>query len=128
MKQATARTGRVLVIDDAKEVADVTVAVLRSLGYVAEAVYDGTAAMSKAVSFEPDFVLIDLVMPEMDGFALLRELRGMFPRKSPRLIAYSGYTQPAFQEAASAAGFDAYLTKPISEEALLRALAAPPAA
>jgi CheY-like chemotaxis protein len=107
-------TRRVLIIDDAKDVADVTVEMIRSLGHIAEAAYDGTAAMGKAVQFQPDTVLIDLVMPEMDGFELARELRAMFPGNPPKFIAYSGYKQAAFQDAARAVGFDEYLTKPAS--------------
>jgi CheY-like chemotaxis protein len=115
-------TRRVLVIDDARDVADVTVEMVRSLGHIAEVAYDGTAAMTKAVNFQPDIVMIDLVMPEMDGFELARELRAMFPDKPPKFVAFSGYKQAAFQDAAKAVGFDEYLTKPATMDDLLRLL------
>ena len=113
---------RVLVIDDAKDVADVTVEMVRSLGHSAEAAYDGTAAMGAAVRFQPDIILVDLVMPEMDGFELVRELLTMFPGRRPRFVAYSGFKQAAFQDAAKAVGFDEYLAKPATLEDLERIL------
>src|ERR1043165_7805830 len=85
---------------------------VRSLGHSAEAAYDGTEAMGAAVRFQPDIILVDLVMPEMDGFELVRELLGMFPGNPPRMVAYSGFKQPAFQDAAKAVGFNEYLPKP----------------
>src|SRR3954469_18355924 len=112
MAEQAANVRRVLVIDDAKDVADVTVEMVKVLGHSAEAAYDGTAAMGAAVRFQPDFILVDLVMPDMDGFELVRELLDMFPAKRPRLVDYSGFKQAAFQDAAKSVGFDDYLPKP----------------
>jgi two-component system CheB/CheR fusion protein len=117
-----AKVRRVLVIDDARDVADVTVEMVKSLGHAAEAAYDGTAAMGAAVRFQPDIILVDLVMPEMDGFELVRELLSMFPSNRPRMVAYSGFKQAAFQDAAKAVGFDAYLPKPATMNELERLL------
>ena len=118
MNQPKEGARRVLIIDDARDVADVTAEMVRSLGHLAETAYDGTAAMGHAVRFQPDIVMVDLVMPDMDGFELVRELKAMFPLKPPKLIAYSGYKQAAFQDAASAAGFDSYLPKPVTLDEL----------
>jgi len=112
MAEQAAPVRRVLIIDDARDVADVTVEMVKALGHSAEAAYDGTAAMGAAVRFQPDIILVDLVMPEMDGFELVRELLNMFPGQRPRMVAYSGFKQAAFQDAAKAVGFDAYLPKP----------------
>lgn len=114
---------RVLVIDDAHDVADITVEMLRSMGHVAEAVYDGKDGVSSALRFQPDVVLVDLVMPEVDGFRLVRELRAMFPAKTPKLVAYTAHKQKSFLDAADSAGFDAHITKPISEDSLAAVLA-----
>jgi CheY-like chemotaxis protein len=114
MIQKTATPRRVLVVDDSREVADATVKMLTAMGHTAAAVYDGTSAMGMAVSFRPDFVLIDLVMPVMDGLELVRELRAMFPDAAPKMVALTAFAQPAFRDAAQWAGFDAYLNKPAS--------------
>ena len=122
MSEQPARVRRVLIIDDAKDVADVTVEMVKALGHSAEAAYDGTAAMGAAVRYQPDIILVDLVMPDMDGFELVRELQGMFPDRRPRLVAYSGFKQAAFQDAARAVGFDDYLPKPATLDDLERLL------
>jgi CheY-like chemotaxis protein len=114
---------RVLVIDDAKDVADITVELLRSMGHVAEVAYDGKTGINVALMFRPDVVLIDLVMPEMDGFRLCRELRDMFPKDTPKLVAYTAHKQDWFLRAADGAGFDGHITKPISEDAINKVLA-----
>jgi CheY-like chemotaxis protein len=120
--QKAAVPRRVLVVDDSREVADATVRILKSMGHEALPVYDGTAAMSQAVSFQPDFVLIDLVMPGMDGLELVRELRNMFPDRAPKMVALTAFAQPAFRDAAQWAGFDAYLNKPATLAELQRLL------
>ena len=114
----TAVQRRVLVVDDNKEVANTTVKLLKSMGHIAQPAYDGTAAMGLAVSFQPEVILIDLVMPGMDGLELARELRGMFPDGPPKMIALTAYPQPAFRDAAKWAGFDGYLNKPATLEEL----------
>jgi CheY-like chemotaxis protein len=114
---------RVLVIDDAQDVADITVELLRSMGHVAEAVYNSKDGVSSALRFQPDVVLVDLVMPEVDGFRLVRELRAMFPAKTPKLVAFTAHKQKSFLDAADSAGFDAHITKPVSEDSLAAVLA-----
>ncbi len=114
MIQKTATPRRILVVDDSREVADATVKMLTAMGHQVTAVYDGTTAMGVAVSFQPDFVLVDLVMPGMDGLELVRELRAMFPAGAPKMVALTAFAQPAFRDAAKWAGFDAYLNKPAS--------------
>ncbi len=114
---------RVLVVDDSRQVADLTALLLRSMGHEVHVCLDGTTAMSEAVRFQPEFILVDLVMPGMDGLELARELRAMFPERTPKIVALTAYKQPAFRDAASWAGFDAYLNKPASPEELRALLA-----
>ena len=105
-------------MDDSQQVADITAKMLRSMGHEVHVCNDGTSAMGEAVRFQPDFVLIDLVMPGMDGLELVRELRAMFPERAPKMVALTAFKQPAFRDAASWAGFDAYLDKPANAAAL----------
>jgi CheY-like chemotaxis protein len=114
---------RILVVDDNKEVADATVMMLKRMGHSAQQTYDGTAAMGLAVSYQPDFIFIDLVMPGMDGLELARELHAMFTENPPKMIALTAFPQPAFRDAAKWAGFDGYLMKPATLEQLAQVLA-----
>ncbi len=114
---------RVLVIDDARDVADITVEMLRTMGHQAEAAYDGRSGIDQALMFRPDVILVDIVMPEMDGFRLVRELRDMFPSNTPKLIAFTAHKQPSLLQAADTAGFDTHITKPVSMEEMARVLA-----
>ena len=114
---------RVLVIDDAKDVADITVEMLKSMGHEAEAAYDGRSGIDTALVFRPDVILVDIVMPEMDGFKLVRELRDMFPTNTPKLVAFTAHKQPSLLAAADAGGFDTHITKPVSTEVLAKVLA-----
>ncbi len=114
---------RVLVIDDAKDVADITVEMLKSMGHEAEAAYDGRSGIDTALMFRPDVILVDIVMPEMDGFKLVRELRDMFPTNTPKLVAFTAHKQPSLLAAADAGGFDTHITKPVSMQVLEKVLA-----
>ena len=116
---------RVLVVDDDTLVAEVTARLLASIGQViVERAHDGPSAVRLAGEFKPDIVFLDLVMPGMDGLEVARQLRAMAHIKRPKIVALTAFRQPAFQDAASAAGFDGYLTKPPSAEDLAKALAA----
>lgn len=64
---APARPKRVLVVDDEHVIADTLTLIFRKAGYEAEAVYNGRDAVRRAREFEPDVVVSDVVMPEMDG-------------------------------------------------------------
>src|ERR1043165_1939337 len=109
---------RVLVIDDARDVADITVEMLKSMGHEAEAAYDGRSGIATALLLRPDAILVDIVMPEMDGFKLVRELRDMFPTNTPKLVAFTAHKQPSLLAAADAGGFDTHITKPVSTAVL----------
>jgi CheY-like chemotaxis protein len=78
-------------------------------------------ALAQARDAKPDLALIDIGLPEVDGCELARLLRramGEVPGLNTRLVALTGYSDGAMRESAGAAGFDAYVVKPIMPEAL----------
>jgi PAS domain S-box-containing protein len=114
---------RVLVIDDNRDSADTMVELLRLMGHEARAAYRAQEAVRHAEAFGPDVVLLDLNMPETDGYAILRALRA-HPRLSRAFVsAMTGYGQQADRELTLAAGFDAHLTKPVNLVELREVLA-----
>lgn len=118
---------RVLVVDDNADAAGSLVELLRLTGHVAEAAYSGTAALAAAARFAPELVLLDLGLPDLDGFAVARALReaGCLP-PGARLVALTGWGQASDRERTRAAGFDRHLVKPVELHELLALLAAVP--
>jgi len=72
-----------------------------------------------AQHLQPALVLMDISMPGMDGFEVLARLRANQSTRALRVVAVSAHALPADIEAARAAGFESYLTKPLSLESLL---------
>jgi two-component system OmpR family response regulator len=118
-----ARPLSVLVVDDNRDAADSTAAVLDLYGYTVRVCYDGTAALVAVVEFDPDVCLLDVMMPGMDGLELAARLLGSAPAVPPLLIALTGCASAAEQERTTAAGFHLHLVKPVDPAVLVGALA-----
>jgi signal transduction histidine kinase/CheY-like chemotaxis protein len=104
---------RVLVIDDVADTAESLALVLRLRGHEVAVAYDGRAALDQALAGRPEVVVIDIGLPEMDGYQVAGELRRQQHTASALLIALSGYGQEENQRRAREAGFDHHLTKPV---------------
>jgi two-component system CheB/CheR fusion protein len=113
---------RVLVVDDNRDLAEGVRLLLGRHGAEVRVAYDGASALAICESWRPTHALMDLSMPGMDGYELARRLRECFREASLRLIAMSGWGQETHRARAQAAGFDVYLTKPVSLQGLLDAL------
>ena len=113
---------RVLVVDDNRDSADTMVEVLKLLGQDARAAYDAREALGLAEKFLPQVVLLDLNMPDADGFSVLRRLRYLPGLENLYVAAMTGYAQKSDRENTLAAGFDAHLTKPVDVEQLREVL------
>jgi CheY-like chemotaxis protein len=74
--------------------------------------------VSLAQTFRPEIMVLDLGMPEMDGYAVARAVRSDPALASTRLIALSGYGQPEDRRRTAEAGFEAHLIKPVEPEKL----------
>jgi signal transduction histidine kinase/CheY-like chemotaxis protein len=120
---------KVMVVDDNRDAAD-TLAMLLSLSdFEVRAAYTPTDALQQLAAFSAEIAVLDIGLPEMDGYELARRLRQRNPPFQGKLIALTGYGQQKDVERAMSAGFDAHLTKPVEPDALLeliaRLLAAP---
>jgi CheY-like chemotaxis protein len=93
-------------------------------GHHVTTVADGRSAVEAIVSETPDVALIDIGLPDIDGYEVAREVRRALAAHTPRLIAVTGYGQPKDREAALAAGFDAHIVKPASAAKIMAALQA----
>jgi CheY-like chemotaxis protein len=113
---------RVLVVDDNRDAADSTTAILRLLGYTVEAAYDGQTALAAAPRLKPHVVLLDLAMPGLDGFETRKLLAALPALENVYTVAMTGYGNEDDKQRTRAAGFDAHLTKPVELDGLIRLL------
>lgn len=109
---------RVLVVDDNQDAADILAELLRALGHDATSVSDPREAAPAAREFRPDLILLDVLMPELDGFAVLAQLREDPLHARTAVVALTGLGQEEQVRQIYAAGFRAHLMKPTSLEAL----------
>jgi CheY-like chemotaxis protein len=109
---------RVLVVDDNVDAADSTALLLNLDGYDAHSVHSAQAALDAAVSLQPDVVLLDIGLPEMDGYDVAKRLRALSCDASTKIVALTGYGQPEDRARAARAGFDDFLVKPVQMEVL----------
>jgi len=109
---------RVLVIDDNRDSADSMKMLLEQLGHEAQAAYGAGHALQMAAATSPTLVLLDLNMPEQDGFEVIRRLRLAIDRPL-YVVAMTGYGQHNDRERTRGAGFDEHLTKPVSLDQLV---------
>lgn len=118
---------RILVVDDNADAADTLAMLLEVHGHRTATAHDGVAALELAEAFDPEFVLLDIGMPVMDGHEVCRRLR-TFPRgRGMVVVALTGWGQEADRRRSREAGFDGHLTKPVDLDTLA-ALFAPRAA
>jgi len=113
---------RVMVVDDNRDSADTTTAILRLLGNQVECAYSGQDALNLAQRFKAHVVLLDLAMPGMDGFEVLRQLRTVPGMAHTFGIAMTGYGSADDKRRTQDAGFDAHLIKPVELDALIKLL------
>jgi CheY-like chemotaxis protein len=121
----TPRPLRVLVVDNDADTVFSLLAVLRTEGYVAMGAGSGAAALQILEGFDPDAVILDIAMPQMNGWEAAREIRKRQSQGRPMLIAVTGaYVKKPDELMSRAAGFDHFLVKPADPDFLLNILGA----
>ncbi len=103
---------RVLIVDDHRDGADSLGLLVEELGNQVHVTYGGTTALEVATTFRPDLVLVDLLMPEMDGCGLVMRLRQIPAFAQTKIVAITGQKDEEHKSSAMKAGFDAVLFKP----------------
>jgi CheY-like chemotaxis protein len=116
------RGRKVLIVDDHEEIRRALARLVRTWGHEVAVAEDGEKALSLAAAFQPDFALLDLSMPGMNGVVLARRLRRVFPAGRLYLIALTGHDSGDVRAGCLAAGFDDCLNKTGEIEKLQRVL------
>jgi PAS domain S-box-containing protein len=114
---------RVVVIDDNEDAADTMALLVEELGGGTRVAHDGQNGLRAVAEFRPDVVLLDIGMPDMDGYEVCRRIRQEPYGQDMMIIAVTGWGQEQDEQRAIESGFDAHLTKPADPAALGRILA-----
>jgi CheY-like chemotaxis protein len=103
---------RILVVDDNRDAAETLGALLERLGATVAVAHSGRSALERLDQFDPDTMLLDIGMPEMDGYEVARTVRATPSHAHTLLIALTGWGQDQDQRQSRAAGFDHHMVKP----------------
>jgi two-component system CheB/CheR fusion protein len=104
---------RVLIVDDNRDAADSLGMLLGTLGSDVRIAHDGASALGIFAEWRPEMVFLDLGMPGMSGFEVIRRMRGDAAYGGTRVVALTGWSQEDDRRRTTAAGFDGHLVKPV---------------
>jgi CheY-like chemotaxis protein len=118
-----AKRRRILLVDDNLDNVELLSAVLRELGQETLCISDATKALLAAEEFSPDVAVLDLDMPEFNGFQLLHAIRENAALKSLAVFALTGWADPITIKRCREFGFNRYFAKPVPMAQLCFAIA-----
>ncbi len=107
-----ARSGRVLVVDDNADAALTLAEAVRLDGHEVRVAHDGTSALQQAEQFAPEVVLLDVGLPGLDGYEVVKRLRQLPALQQALIVAITGFGQETDRQRALQAGFDEHLVNP----------------
>ncbi len=118
------RALRIVIVDDNDDIRQTLRDLLEAQGHTVSEAQDGHAGIKLVLEIGPEVALVDIGLPGLDGYEVVRRLRAKMPpgEKRTRLIALTGYGQADDRRRALEAGFDAHLVKPVDLQELFRTL------
>ena len=116
-----------MIADDNADAASTLGTLLEMMGHEIRIVHDGVAAIEVAAAFSPDVVLLDIAMPNLNGYEACTRIRMQSANKDLLIVALTGWTGDNMKERARQAGFDYYLIKPVEIAAIENLLQEHPA-
>jgi signal transduction histidine kinase/CheY-like chemotaxis protein len=122
---ATGPRRRILVVDDNVDAAEALGELLRDYGHDVATAHDGPRALDHARLHRPEIVLLDISMPEMDGYEVAKRIREDLALGDAFLVALTGYGEDRHRRLAREAGFDQHVTKPVDASRLEELLKLP---
>jgi CheY-like chemotaxis protein len=118
----SAKQHRVLIIDDNEDAATSLALLLESEGHAVCTAFDGKNGLRLAHDFSPGAIVLDIGLPDTDGYEVARLIRQQPSGQVKLMIAVTGWGQEADKQAAKNAGFDFHFTKPVDLDRLLAVL------
>ncbi len=110
---------RILAVDDQKQIARMVQISLEQAGFEVDVAYDGQEALDKVAADKPDLVVLDVMMPGMDGWEVLRRLKAKEETASIPVVMLTAKSQDADLARGWEEGCDMYLTKPFNPRELV---------
>jgi CheY-like chemotaxis protein len=114
---------RLLVVDDNVDAAEMLELLLTKSGHEVRIAHDGPAALVAAPEFRPHVVLLDIGLPEIDGYEVAKRIRQQPALANVVLVALTGYGQESIRQRSQEAGFDHHLVKPADFQKVQQILA-----
>jgi len=114
---------KLLIVEDNDGVRNMLARTMELKGFDVQVAASGREALDKFASFSPSVAIVDIGLPDLNGYELAREIRQMPEHRQLLLVALTGYGRDQDREKAMAAGFDIHLVKPLDPNELLRAVA-----
>ena len=115
----TQQSSKVLIVEDCQDAAFAQASLVELAGHQVRQAHNGAQAVELAADFHPDVVLLDLGLPDMDGFQVAREIRRLPGMDHVRMVALTGFEREGLVRRSAAEGFDHYLIKPADPRVLL---------
>ena len=115
---APVKPRRVLVVDDNQDSVDSLALMLRLLGHDVQVAYDGVQAVDMTAAFKPEFVLLDIGLPRLNGYQAAERIRELPGGGEWVLVAVTGWGQDEDRRRSQEAGFDRHLVKPVEPSAI----------
>lgn len=109
----------ILIIDDDEKLTEILSTLLEYNGFKVHAINDSTIAFSTIKAFHPKIIILDLMMPEIDGLKILKSIKDDDDLKDIKVIVYSGKAFDVDKKLALQYGADVFLTKPAKAKILL---------
>ena len=110
---------KILVVDDERDLVEIMTFRLKSAGYDVLSAYDGQEALEKARRDKPDLIILDLMLPKIDGYKVCGMLKFDARFKKIHIILFTARAQEVDKKTGEDMGADAYITKPFEPAAFL---------
>jgi DNA-binding response OmpR family regulator len=113
------KPARILLVDDEPNILLAIEFLLKKEGYIIQKAFDGQQALDAVVSFRPDIVVLDVMMPEFDGFEVARRIRNMPDIEDVRIIFLTAKGTETDKTTGYVSGGEVYLIKPFDNDELV---------
>lgn len=103
-----------MIVEDNHDNRELVVKVLKNKGYITAEAIDGEEALEKAVSEKPDLILLDISLPKLDGYEVVRRLKSIEEFRDTPVVAFTAHAMKGDREKVIVAGFEGYISKPVN--------------